>query len=1576
MKALFFSYIFFLTFLTVNAHASAGDICTNAIDLGTPSNSVPTVKTGIRIDKDDGPRNRWYKFTAPENPNGGDYVGVQLNYLNTDDQNETVNLSFRQGICGTLKILSSVTRGGKKRGNNVNQNLYYSLLEPGEEYYIRLNDQQDNRTNLQMTLRFYDTINRSSTFKLTHHKNFTTPLYQANLTGDIISIGNSNYCTDFDRNGQCDLEGSTSLTSGNQAGNVIPINAETTVTINNDGNVPFTLASNTVYDNQSKANLSVPSGAKIKWAGLFWMGTIEDSSNLSKEPHGVLDERREAARKIIFGLPDGSMHSLTGDIHSGVENTTDTNTSDFRWIYYHVSFDATERDVGNTEVDDEATYTTQYSGGTLKNVNLYGWSHKDAFLYQGYVNVTSLLKSWETMHSGDASGIYSVANITSDTGHLRPVGVLGAWNLVIIYEDDSAEFRNISITDGFAALYDGHNQDAIIYAKLNGDPRLNTAITEDANTGAAPSIGMYDREVKFDISGFFTPKAPNTVNSTLTMFLGDGEGNPTVAEALFITQGGTESDGGTFVEIDNGPGWNGAITNKDGTNYLDRSPNLVPVLAIDIRNFPAELDNEQLATTIKMQISSDRILFGVIGFSTDLRKPKLCYDYAYSQYGRYFTEDYIEADGPYIEGSIDNGEPIDVKLYIKVEEESDVTAKDLTISILDMNTSYATYKSDSTLVTPPNSIVQNPIDDTNLTIAPDDSSVEFIPVGDIDGLEYFYLFYSLDTHNSTINMPLKARVDFNVSIPTSPTEYFDIDYHIFLKDISVCNVSSEYTPGRGIFNIVHDHYQDNSLTSEYFYNLPTQVTSRAGNFHVLSMDPDNLDTTQGASTMVAVELINAAAFHDVNVSCQEQSSAINKRVWITFENNNTSEAFNKAAIDLAIAQGRTELSSSIDFYKEALENAAFRVSFNLDNNSSLMNVETLANGKKKLVNFTAVAGDKCSPGFKGLGTVSSNCGSNGTGKGTGMNPAELTKCMECIYGLKTKLVCSRDNFAIRPESFLINIDDQNETTTKYPPAITDGYSGVSGAISNTLNLSAGYVYHIEVNATNHSDNNASHGYVRYFNSDVQFTWNGPLAPSVCNDDTNKSLSNMNFIHGNIDVDIPPVNQVGNYNLNITDDTWTHVDNVVATHHTNYNTQYGTYFTNYADCIQNSSNTEDTISNALNGCSISSNHLNTENNFQYNDHNILFHPYQFALTNSVTLGIGDVAPSIVFKPFVYMANISQDENMSVHLNSTITAQGKNGSTLNNFVSGCYSQPLQIQINKSNTSNTALSYSYIVHNEDINSSIIPTQSISGNLAAGTAIQNPNFSTLNTFFQKNQNGTMRLKTNLNFDRQINVPTNPEDVTFISISADDNITIFNANLKSNEKADGNVSINQRVLHYYGRTNAPKVTIECNSKPCTTGTHTSSTSNTKDFIYYEVYCLGGSCNTTILPNGTVQTNDVRWYTNNNHDMSGQPLGTDGVIGTITEVTPSGNVVEVSRNIDTANFKTEAIIKYNGPLPYDAQMQMASSKWLLYNASDANATANKFTIEFIGDGGWSGKFEEDSTTKTTFSPITNKRIMW
>ena len=160
-----------------------------------------------------------------------------------------------------------------------------------------------------------------------------------------------------------------------------------------------------------------------------------------------------------------------------------------------------------------------------------------------------------------------------------------------------------------------------------------------------------------------------------------------------------------------------------------------------------------------------------------------------------------------------------------------------------------------------------------------------------------------------------------------------------------------------------------------------------------------------------------------------------------------------------------------------------------------------------------------------------------------------------------------------------------------------------------------------------------------------------------------------------------------------------------------------------------------------------------------------------------------------------------------------------------------------------------------------------------------------------------------------------------------------------------------------------------------------SNNNNIPELITYAIYCNGGNCNGSILPNDLPadeqQVGDIRWFKNTYHDYN-LSIGTDGTIGAISEVATPSHVSEVNRSISAANYETEAIMELSttAALPYDAVMQMQSSPWLIYNASDANATKNQFIIEFVGKGGWSGKYEDNTTTKTNESGITNRRIMW
>ena len=1177
--------------------------------------------------------------------------------------------------------------------------------------------------------------------------------------------------------------------------------------------------------------------------------------------------------------------------------------------------------------------------------------------YAGFIDVTSML------NATSPNGVYTVADIKSHQGTESNHGNYAGWALVVIYENPNEDFRNITLFDGFVTVTSSYNSDLVI-------------------------------------DGFLTPKtAP--INSKLAFFTMDGDNG---TNSLHIIN---ESGVSTEVVDPNGIAGHSLFdASIQGVN--NRNP-LVPSarMDLDIIDLVNVLGPLETSATLRPRSGGDRYTASFFVMSSDLYAPKLCYDYAYSQYGQFFTEDYNTTSSPSLKGNIISGEPVEIKFYIKNTENSDFIADNLKVSVLDLNISQATYKDDSTYVTYPNSLLKNNLLDSSLTIANDKSSVEDIDIGVVDSLEHFYTYLNLDTTTSTLDMPLNVKINYDLKSSPDSNLTLNIPYDAYLKDMDICSGSSTYNPGKGIFNVVHNSYYNyDSGGANRYYNLPTQVTSREGNFKVISLDVNNTDELEPTSTMVAVEMIDVSAFHDTNASCQEQDSSISERVWVMFDTNTTSTMFDQNALQNSIALNMTQLNNSFDFYKNARENTAFRVSYNDPNdNDTLLEVSPGTKVGTYNINFpdlTTLYGTQCAGGQyvvydkdkdKTTNQIPVACKSN-----SDITPENLQSCMECIYGYNTKFVCSRDNFSIRPEAFMMHLYDQNQTNPTNPltppELLTTNFSGVSQAITSLnitdIDIAADYRYNIEINATNHINNTSSPGYIKSISStsiddSSEYTWEprGLTALQLaarnlaCNDDTNKSVD-IRFFNGAVDINTS-VNQVGEYRLNIIDTTWTAVDSDIAymTHHANSFFYPGDGSISL-DCISGSA-TQDVNSALLNGCDTSSSHTNNDANLTYNDYNVTFHPYDINVTTGLTMGLTArvVNAGDDFSNFVYMANINADENMSVQLNTTIYPSGRHSNTsLSNFVTGCYAKPLDINISKSAPINTTLIHRYALRDINSTGDEIISNDRNSTIGAGV-IRDANLTTTNLFFQKDMNGVITTITSLNFDRNQNVGANPEDINFTAITAIDPLTNFNADLTTTKKTRGDVSINglsgQNITHYFGRTAARKTRIVCDVNPCVSGQN----GEPDVLIYYEAYCYGttnnNTCDRTLLPTLTgryIQKVDSRWYVNLNHTEAGD--------GNLTATQEVAGFVSVPNITILNNYTKNSAHSYNttNGLPYDADMNSSIPRWLIYDEDNAAATSNKHKVIFQSATTWTGEHETNTTTKTEKVRRVNRRTMW
>ncbi|MDD2951474.1 MAG: hypothetical protein PHU29_11870, partial [Sulfuricurvum sp.] len=830
-----------------------------------------------------------------------------------------------------------------------------------------------------------------------------------------------------------------------------------------------------------------------------------------------------------------------------------------------------------------------------------------------------------------------------------------------------------------------------------------------------------------------------------------------------------------------------------------------------------------------------------------IRGPQLCYDYAYKQNNQYITNKTYLNQTPQIDSPVFPNTVVPVSIYIKNVETSELTAQNIKMNINDINTSQAIYSANTVSLIAPNQLSATPIPDGSNGMSVADSYIHDIPIGEIKSNEYFFLNYALMPSVNMLKMPINAILHYELEIEGQIIP----GNEVLGTDIPMCAGTISYQPVPGIFNMVDKQLNTTTLaagSTNVKYNLPTQVANRPTQMKIVSFDPVHLNTVKATDGAVAVEMIDVSGYFDINTSCANPSSAITPRAWVQFGSydfNTTNVNFDKSLLGTGMNTGVTESQ----FYNQVRENVAYRMSYNLDDNNGSVQIQTLANGRSKLLNFTTYAGEPCMQDIDGnpnsQDTVPQWCGSNGTGGGTGMTPAELQTCMECIYGMKTRVVCSRDNFAIRPEAFNVQIKDTNGSI----PVPADA------------NISAGYMYRFDVNATNHVDLTPTPGYVASFSSDqgtadrnVTLAWspNGHVVTG-CNDTTSPYLD-FYFIDGQISNQTRNQNNVGRYVLQARDKKWAAADQAPMDHHIG-----NTNWIAGDDCASGS---EVPLYDAVNntyyqnmvGCTISSNHLNHNNGAQYNDYNLTVHPYKFGMSGSFRIGDGNATstpPNIALNTgdykFMYMADINNtnEMNMSVRGDYQITAQGATGGALSNFVRQCYANDMNITLTR-------------IHSRDQNLANYQARFSDKNVTTGVVLENEDTAIIpfqnqwlrtvsDNNFTKDGAGTLRTEVRLNYDRNSSILVNPISVTY----GDFNVSCATAT-DCQHRADGlvahepkgNTATGFKVDHYYGRAQGQYTRIRSPKGQM------NAVGNIR--VNFEIYCGDdgvSNCNPLSIPN-------------------------------------------------------------------------------------------------------------------------------
>ncbi|MDD3597864.1 hypothetical protein, partial [Sulfuricurvum sp.] len=517
---------------------------------------------------------------------------------------------------------------------------------------------------------------------------------------------------------------------------------------------------------------------------------------------------------------------------------------------------------------------------------------------------------------------------------------------------------------------------------------------------------------------------------------------------------------------------------------------------------------------------------------------------------------------------------------------------------------------------------------------------------------------------------------------------------------------------------------------------------------------------------------------DANASCANPDSNVSQAIYVplTITGGLTGDM-----TDLVVTQ-------DIAYYNFAVKNAAFRIWYFVDSNESLIQ------------NWTATTSDTTRRNLTGISGLYNNsayplCASSCT------TPTSTT-CFSCIRANYARPLCSRDNFAVRPEAYDIHIFDINQSLLQTDPLKDSTKIKLADSIvtANRLKVAAGYNYRYDMNATGNDDLQKVPGYTRYFNganSDYNATlvWEPTTIKTGCNDTAGKTLS-FYIANGQMTNAEQNLTQVGEYRLSVVDPAWTAVDWLYLNHHS-----VASGFSTGEDCIVNNTTTDPTTDpSALKriGCLTSSSH--TGGGYTYTDHLMTFKPAKFDLS-AITYGIGILPTSIAAggSGYVYTSNLGavNDMGMSVRSYGAVKAEGYSGETLSNFVKDCYASDLNVTISHDANNSYAPFVGRMTVSDLNGTQLYDSLEFNAKSAVSMTIDDSNFT-------KADMGTTVPTIRLNFDRNVTTPLEPQIVHYDDlnvsclIASDCNMSAaYNITPNTAFSSD---AMDFNVTHIYGR--------------------------------------------------------------------------------------------------------------------------------------------------------------------------------
>ena len=1256
--------------------------------------------------------------------------------------------------------------------------------------------------------------------------------------------------------------------------------------------------------------MPVKNGKGIVWAGLFWQGNVNNSHDFTK---GGITYTNMQRRK---------------ELKSGRIVTKNIN--------YNSSLDITNTTANKVliNIDNESNYHEIQASRFYYDRGDYG---DDGATYAAYADITNLLQS-KDLKKGRHT--VRVANILSNEGIEKLNGDYSGWSIVVIYKENfiDGRARNISIYNGFTAI--------------------------DNTTHGAQQI---------KISGFKLPKT-GTVRSQFSVFAGEGEyvyGAPfkdpetgkhwydkMILKRLLSDSGdsmpGASNPNNIFdaklANIDRDSGKNNDIENTDG----------IDIDTYDVSNIITkyrDIDPNIYSVYVAISSNKDYITPSMVAFSTELYAPKICYD-ADIKLGKYID---VESKDRNFTVSNLGDEPLQMKVMIK-SQEADFDLLDTKLKLKFDPNDVFDYEKGLSKTSLPNTYQYYDAVETDANAG--EIAIGSNPTinGGVVGAKettYSKLYYKFRKPN------FKGKFDIFVNAKVSFDGLNKVEYILSTQaqkgsifNIKRCSTNPTYDAVYGMFNIERG---DSSFTQneENRYSLYTQVVGVPYEVSVAAYKKDSngeYKSPTKTDTTVELELIDASTFENNSSAgydsiCKDPDT-YNMGKFVKFNNNSRVKV--KIPDDFPIVNGKTTYPENL-----ALKNAAFRVW-----------VLTKKVGDKNVVvnhNCKSQSDSKCFDKlYKDVYSSTSNgvCSSECTS-------SSGTTCYNCLRKSFSTPICSRDNFAIRPESYHISLSDNNETYSNKKVNILENRS------NKTANLTAGYLYHLDVNATKFNDIiNKALGY--YLN--VVGDENTKKAQSLFNDSSNcsdKANHNLNIYMLNgetigfenlADNNTTPkngllLNNSGKYKLHIEDKEWTKVDQKGYEYKP---------FKDHADCIDNSTLINNGNLNSTRGCDIKSNYSSS-----YYDLNVNMHPYTFSLSSINSNSNPNSAAN-----YVYINDLNQTKNliedgtvMALNVNGNIVALGKNNKVLTNYTDGCSANNLAIDLSyktlkdanktiiKDVLGNSAqLQYSMYVDNIDTSAKI--------NNASNNKI-NINFD--KKYFDANISsaGSAIFNSYFNYKRTYNGAINPFNIHFGLLNLTSPQDKSSVDLITNYIPTAKKDLNSTKTMYYAKVKSQSdfyddidtkivktpilVTVFCN----------------EDLEYCEKYGIDTKKDVT---------SEYDWWTARKHSSSAGEGKADLTTNDTTKVIVYPTTVENFINGIDKDVKIQDVGITNKP--YTATILPTNNMidnypWLLFNKSKNTVPDYLYKVKFVDTpSAWSGKGKTGHTINVDASGRKSKKVDW